>query len=708
MAGGRACYYLPGVAAPRSPAKKIALALGALAGAVVLLLVLLLVLVDSGVVTKRAVDLVLPKVSAALGREVTLDGAELSLFPDTRVRLAGLTVAGRSGEPALLRAESLDVEIGLWPLVRSLGKEIEVRAFRLSKPAVNLVKAKDGTWNFEGLGGASPAGAEPSRPPAPPPAADGSGGARVAVGLVKIEQAAIQVVDRTLGKDDPALALTQLDLEATGVGPGLPLEAKLAAAFADRKQNLSAQLSVARLPAAIPQRPEDWPEVQGTLKLAALALDRIHALLPGDVGAIVRGGSASLDAKLSTATGAYRVDGTGDLRDVRLRGQSSSGRFRAVATWSPAKPDAARIEISDLALRGPGVDLGGTATVVTAPMQATFALAGPLLDLDAIMGILPEGAGAKAQPAAGAGQPEGQLVPEATRREIQAASARGTIAVDKLRGGRLEATGVKARATLSRGTLTLDELSAAVFGGRVSAAGTTVSLAEEIPSWKLAAALEGLDLEQAMTAFAGHAPLLGKVTGTLEVNGKGTQWEELRKGLAGLAALAIRDGTLTTTDLGAQVLGGVAQGLEALGRGGAAKKVGGLAGTTSFRDLAGKFTVKDGFLGAQSPFQLATPAGDVALGGRIGLDGRLDLQGTTVVPRKVLAEAISSSRLPEKLEVPLALGGTLTSPRVSVRADRAVESLVKAEGKAAAQDLRRKAEQEGKKRLEGVLDRFKR
>src|SRR6266540_152956 len=549
---------------PRSLGRKLLVVLGLAVGLAVLIVALLLVVVNSGVATKRAVDLVLPSVSKALGREVTLREAKLKLFPATRVTLAGLTVAGRPGEPALVETESLDVEVALWPLLRSLGKDVEVRSFTVVRPSLNLVKAKDGTWNFEGLGGGGPA-KEPA-PPAPPPAE--GGGARFAVDLVKIDRAAIRVIDRTLGSDVAALALTMLDLEARGVGPGLPLDARLAAALADTRQNLHAQLSVAKLPAGI-----------------------------------VRGGTASVDAKLSTARGAYRVDGTGELKDVRLRGQSSSGRFRAAAVWSPAKPDAARLDVTDLALRGPGIDLGGNVSVETAPMRAWFVLTGPLLDLDAVMGILPEGTEpAKEKPPAKEKAPtaEGELVPEATRRQIQAASARGTIAVEKLKGGRLEATDVKAKATLSRGTLTLDEMTASVFGGRVSASGTKVSLTEKVPAWKLVASLSGLDLEKALAAFAGRAPLLGKVDGRLDIEGKG---------------------------------------LSALGRGSAAKKVGGVAGgKTTFKDLAGKFTVKDGFLAAQSPLRFGASAGEVALGGRIGLDGRLDLQGTTVVPKKVLAE----------------------------------------------------------------------
>jgi uncharacterized protein involved in outer membrane biogenesis len=698
------------MATSRTLGRKLLVLVGVVAGLVAVLVVILVLAVSSGAVTRRAVDLVLPSVSKALGRDVTLKGAGLRLFPNPHVSLSGLAVAGRPGEPALVEAEALDVEVGLWPLLTSFGKDIEVRSFVLVRPSVNLVKAKDGTWNFDGLGAAPADAKTPAPAPPPPPPSGGEPGARVAVSLVRVDGASIKVIDHAQGKQDVGVALTQLDFVAQGVGPGLPLDAKLSAALADPKQqNLHAQLSVAKLPSGLPQRPEDWPEVQGSVQLTALALDRFHALLPGDVGAIVRGGAASLDAKLSTVGGGYRVDGAGRLEGVRLRGQTSSGRFRALATWSPAKPGAAKLEVMDLVLKGPGIDLGGNVSVETAPMRAWFVLTGPLLDLDAVMGILPESPAPAPAPAA---QPAtatagGDLVPEATRRQIQAAAVHGTIALEKLKGGRLEATNVKARATLSKGALVLDELTAAVFGGNVSAAGTRVSLAEKVPAWKLVAKLSGLDLEKTLSAFSKEAPLLGKLDGALEIDGQGTEWEKMRDGLSGLAALAVKDGALTTTDLGASVLGGVAKGLEALGRGGAAKKVAGASGgKTTFKDLSGKFTVKDGFLTAQSPLAFGSSAGEASLGGKIGLDGRLALDGKVIVPKKTLADAVSGVPLPNELEVPVGLGGTLSAPSVSVRADEAAGSLVKGQAKQAVEGAKAKAKEQGQKAVEGLLKRF--
>lgn len=695
--------------AKRSVARKLALGLAVVVGAVVLLVVALVVLLDSGVATKRVTDLVLPRVSSSLGREVTLEGAGLKLFPNPRVRLDGLAVAGRAGEPALVEAEALEVELRLWPLLRSLGKEIDVRAFSLVRPSVNLVKAKDGSWNFEGLGAAD---ADAAKPPPPEPAPEAGGAAaRVAVEQVRIEKAAIRVVDRTLGRDDAGLALSELDLEATGVGPGLPFDLRVSAALADERQNLQAQLSVDRLPEGVPVQPADWPAVQGSVKLGALALERLRALLPGELGAIVRGGTVTLEARLATGEKRdYRIEGTGELRDLRLRGQPASGRFRATAVWSPATPDAARLELADLAVRGPGVDLGGHASVQTSPMRAWFVLTGPLLDVDALMGVLPEEPAATATaPAPGA--PAGELVPEATRRELRGVGATGTVAIAKVKAGRVELGDVKAKATLRGGALTLEQLDASAFGGRISGGGTKVSLAEKIPTWRLAAKLSGVDLAQALTAFAGRAPLLGKVDGTLDVSGAGTEWEKLRDGLTGLAALAVKDGALTTTDLGDQVLGGVSKALAVAGRGGAAEKVGGaVGGRTELDDLSGTFDVKDGFLSARTPVTFTTGAGKMSLGGRIGLDGRLDLRGAAAVPRKSLAGVAAGVPLPDALEVPLGLGGTLSSPSVSVRADEAVKGLVAGSAKRAVQGAKEKAtekaQEAGKKAVGDFLKRF--
>jgi AsmA protein len=709
-----------------SLARKLALAAGALAVLLVALVAGALLLLDSQAVATRVASAILPAASKALGREVTLSGARLRLVPETFVRLEGLTVAGREGEPPLVASEALQVELRLWPLLRSIGKDVEVTSIVLQRPTVNLVRGADGVWNYEGLGGAAgeppPAGTPPPAPaPAPAPPPDAGPPPQVAIRAVEVKGAAIRVVDRAGGQESVGVALEKLDVALQNVGVGLPFAARIATALASAEQNLFLDLQVARLPGAIPARPEDWPRVQGAFKLAALPLERFRALLPPSAS-FVRGGTASLEAQVSTrADGAYQVEGAGQLASLKLRGQPASGRFRATATWAPLRPDAATLRFSDLGVQGPGVDLSGHALVETRPLRASFVVTGPLLDLDAVMGVLPPSeATAPAEPAP---EKDAPLLPAPFRRQVQAASARGTVAIAQVRSGRMVLEDVKARAVLRGGTLVLEELEARTFGGSVSAAGTKVNLAEPVPTWTLAAKLAGVRVDQAMGAFAGKSPLVGQVNGTLELAGEGTDWEKLRQGLTGLAALALTEGTLTTTDLGDQVLGGLGKALQATGRAELAGKVAGLeGGKTTIRDLGGQFTVKDGALRTTKPFSFRTPYGTVSLGGALGLDAGLDLQGSADVERAALAKLVNLPRLPETLEVPLGMGGSLFSPTVSVRADEAVKGLVQGEAKRAVEgakaeatkrvdEARKEAEEQAKEKaqekVKGILDRLR-
>ncbi len=684
--------------APRkSAARRIATALAIVVGLVVVVIVALVLLVDSSAVTTRVVNLVLPRASQALGREVTVKGTHLSIFPEARVRLSGLTVAGRPGEPALVSADGIDVGVALWPLLVSRGKDLRVTGVALDRPAVNLVRARDGSWNYEGLGGekgAPPGGAKP------PPEPKQGGAMSVLVQRFSVRGGSIHMIDRSGGREESTVAVDQLDLDASGIGPGSPADVHLGAAVASEKKNLDLKVSVASLPGAVPARPEDWPAVQGSLAFGPIGLDRVAPLLPAGTSTVVRGGTATLDAQVATDAGSYRVSGAADVRDLLLRGQPAAAKLRMLATWSPAHPSAGRVEVRDLAVKGPGVDLGGNAAVELAPVRARFALSGPLLDLDALMGALPPSQQKAPEPAG----PKGPLLPTPMRRQVEAASATGTLDLGTLRSGKLVATQVHAAVTLRDGVLEIQDLAAGLYGGNLSAAGTEVNLAAPEPAWKLKAKLDAVDLGQAMKAVAGQAPLAGKTSAALALDGNGIDWARLRDRLTGSGDLALRDGELTTADLGGQVLGAVSSGLSALGKGAAAKKVAGAGGKTSIKDLAAAFTVKNGWMELAKPLSFDTPAGPVKVGGRIGLDERLDLTGTVAVPRSALAGvAPAAVKLPESLAVPIGIGGSLTAPAIQVHAEQAVASLAKGQAQQALKGLQQEAQKRGGKAVGDVL-----
>ena len=296
------------------------------------------------------------------------------------------------------------------------------------------------------------------------------------------------------------------------------------------------------------------------------------------------------------------------------------------------------------------------------------------------------------------------------RQALHALDVAGTIDIAKVVRGALVATNFKARAVLEQGVFVLYDAHADFFGGKVDASGTRVDLAPSAPKWDLATRLENVDLGQALQAFAGSAPVLGKVTGALELNGAGVDWPTLQKALTGQGSIAIKEGALTTTDLGGEVLGKVAQGLRAVGKGGAATAVGGVAGKTDLRDLSARFTVQDGAMVLAQPLAFNAPYGTTRLGGKIGLDGALGLDGTASLSKEVVAKLVGPAgiRAPPGLDVPLAVGGTLTKPSVSVQAQDAVTNLVTGAAKQQVQQLQDRATDEAKKAAQrGIGDLLK-
>ncbi|MFL5301130.1 MAG: AsmA family protein, partial [Anaeromyxobacteraceae bacterium] len=517
--------------------RKVAKVVAALVGLVVVLLVGLVLLLQTSAVSNRVKDLIVPKVAAALGRDVQVKDASLDLFPP-KVSLKGTTVAGRPGEPPLVDVESFEVGLALGPLVTSLGKDVRVTGITLVRPSLNLVRAKDGTWNYEGLGGDK----AKEQQPAPATPSDRS----FVVEQASIQDGAVKLIDHATG-DKAAVAISKIDLSADHVGLGQPLHAKLSAAIAGAEKNFDAEIQSPKLPdAAGAGAPPSYPELSGSLALKGLDLAKLRAFMPPKVTGMMTGGRADADAKLTTKDGKYHVDGGGKLSQLKLRGDPAQGSFDLHAVADPVS-GAAHAAIEKLAVKGPGVDLGGSLAADTKPTRLRFAIKGPLLDLGEVLALMPPEQKKQQDESAG-------LTPE-MRQSLEAADVAGTIDIDKVVRGGLVATGFKANAALEKGLFVLKDARADLFGGRVDVAGTHFDLSEAEPKWNLKAKLESVDMAKALTSLGGAAPLAGKVTGALDLNGAGVDWAALKKALTGNGGVTLKEGTLTTTDLGDKVLG---------------------------------------------------------------------------------------------------------------------------------------------------------
>ena len=310
-------------------------------------------------------------------------------------------------------------------------------------------------------------------------------------------------------------------------------------------------------------------------------------------------------------------------------------------------------------MQGPGVDLGGTAAVRNEPLRFEFALAGPLLDLDTLLGTLQE-PGKREQ------ERQGPLVPESVRRRLGAVAGSGTLAIDRLVSGKLTANDVKARATLRNGELLLEQAQAQFYGGTVKADGTTANLLQALPSWHLQAQMAGVSLDRAMDAIAGNVPLSGSVRSTVDLRGAGTDWEALRPLLTGTASLDIEGGKLVTLNLDNALASAVGEGLRLLGQQTAAGKLEQAETATALRNVQTRVQVQDGWMTLQQPLALGGDFGTAELNGRIGLDWKLDLRGTAQLSPTFVSNITGGALRPSSpVAVPLRIGGTLRAPAVS-------------------------------------------
>jgi AsmA protein len=663
-----------------NPIRSLAKVIAGVAGALVVLVVALVLVLQTSAVSDRVKDLVVPKVSAALGRDVTVRGARLRILPHARVELVDTTVAGRSGEPPLVQLDAVEVGMRMWPLITSFGKDVQVSEIRLVRPVINLVRAKDGTWNYEGLGGEAKA-----KPEAQAQAKQGSGAApSVVVDHVAIANGEIHYIDALAGAH-AAVAISKIDLAADDVGLGQPLAAKISAALVNPDKNFQLELRASRLPATLAALgPGEYPELTGKLALNGLDLALLRAFMPPTVTNLMTGGRADASAQLATERGKYRVVGQGTLSQMRLRGEPAQGGFEVHALMDPAT-GAGTAALEKIALKGPGVDLGGRVVAELKPPRVRFAIAGPLLDLGQVMGLLPQ----QQKP-----KQAGPLLTAAQRGQVRALDMAGTLDIQKVVKGGLVANDFHAKAVLDRGVFVLQDAQAKFFGGHVDAGGTRVDLAQENPAWNLKAKLDGVEVGQALQSLSGSAPLTGKLRGAVDLDGAGVDWATLQKAITGQGTLDLKQGELTTVDLGGQVLGGVEKGLQAAGMSGLAGKASGTGTKTELRDLSASFTVKDGAMTLSKPVVFATPSGGVQLGGKIGLDGGLALKGTAALSKQSM-QAAGGSKL-SGLQVPLTLGGTLSQPSVSVDAQQAVAGLATGAAKQELNQLQQNAQEKAK------------
>jgi AsmA protein len=270
-----------------------------IAGGLVLLVVVAIAIVAATFDPNQYKPQIVDLVQKQTGRTLTMEGPiRLSFFPRIGAHVEKVALSGPKGQGTFARVDDARVAVALLPL---LSKQVIVDKVVLTGLAVDLVKHKDGTTNFDDLAGAE---AKPADKPAPKPAAPGAPLA-IDVGGIALKNATIGWRDEGDGTD---VRLSKVDLETGRIASGVPGRLKLAANVDGRQPQARLQVDLSTGYAL------DF--AKGAVALSGLDLRAV-----GDAP-----GAAGLDArakgdKLDLDPAAKRIDLTG----VELAAKSKDG-----------------------------------------------------------------------------------------------------------------------------------------------------------------------------------------------------------------------------------------------------------------------------------------------------------------------------------------------------------------------------------------------
>lgn len=271
----------------------------------------------------------------------------------------------------------------------------------------------------------------------------------------------------------------------------------------------------------------------------------------------------------------------------------------------------------------------------------------------------------------------------------------GTLRARRASFSGLDLEDLATRVEIGGGVVRLRDAAFALYGGTQRGTLTLNALAEALP-FTLVSRIQGVDVGRLLGAWSPGSAGVFRGTGSVDLDLAGqADAPEVLPTLGGTMRLAVRDGALTTVG----ILETVASLLEAAGGRGIGRD------ETPFRTLDGSFALTAGVARTQD---LAVVADDLRLDvrGDVDLRGPLALEGLVAFSPEVSASMVretSALRVRQgedgRLTVPLAVGGTLSAPRVQVDLKRIVREGVR-------EETRHALEQKVEKTKKKLLDRL--
>ena len=256
-----------------------------------------------------------------LNRPVSLGEMHLSIFPP-RFKVQNPSIGDDprfSSNTPFVRAQELDVSARLLPLLR---KQVQIDSVSLQRPSLNLIKNREGVWNFASLGHTATTNSQPAPPAQTPtgkpspqePSPTSAPAEQFALKELNISDGTISVLDQQTSQTPSVY--DHIDISLRDFSPQRPFTVDVVAHMAGSR---SQQVKLAGVGGPIDNgQPANTP-FHGTLSLKQVRTSDLSKFLssPAVSGAE---GVITADTKISNESGKLSAQGESQLQNVKLHG----------------------------------------------------------------------------------------------------------------------------------------------------------------------------------------------------------------------------------------------------------------------------------------------------------------------------------------------------------------------------------------------------
>lgn len=693
------------------------IAFGSLAALLIVGIAVLYAMFDAPAIKSEMIR----QVAARTGRTLAIDGElALSVWPDVAIRLGRVTLSEMDGKTRFAGLDSVRLAVAVLPL---LDKRLEARHIEVDGLSLSLLKRRDGSLNINDLAGdgkkLAEIEAEQARPSASEPL-------RIEVAGITLRNARLIWNDEATGKvtelsnlqftsgrllgdvDKKQFEVEKLALSTSGkmgdeifdltlAVPGLTLAGDavagksldLLAKLRGEKRQIETRLALK----GIAGSPAHWQLDQFSVDLAAtLGATVLNAKIASPL-TFDAAGRALVLAKL--AGGLELASPALPMKHLKL---PLTGHFEADLSKQTAHLALdTRLDDSTIALK--------LAVDQLSPLILGFGIDIDRLDIDRY--LPPATASNPASKDASKGASTNQPGPNATvdaggDKKIDLAALNtlnlhGSVKIGQLQVHHLKLSQLDARISVLDGQLQVAPLSAALYGGTLDG---SLAVTAANSRFEVKQKLVGISIQPLLKDLLGQDPLEGRGSVALDLVMQGQTLSALKKGLAGQAALDLKDGAVKGVNV-AKLLREVKAGLS--------EQPGTIAASTvektDFSTLTATFRIAGGVahnddLLLKSPFLRLGGAGDIDIGNE-----RIDyLAKVSVVNTATGQEGKSLANL-KGITLPLRMQGPFSQLAFSLELESLIKDLARAQLDERKEELKAKAVEKLGDKLKGLFGR---